>query len=87
MRGSDPGGRMWQLKMYPGGDPEHLVEIGSFETLAGVAIRIIEFEGYSTNGVYLEFDIDPNYSDEEALSVFFHKGNRAHYGVRRARAN
>lgn len=57
--------------------------IDRFLELAEAADRIREMEGYPATGITLEFYIDPQTSDMEALSHFEHTGQHNRYVILR----
>jgi hypothetical protein len=58
--------------------------VDAFDDLAAAADRIRQMEGYPATGIFLEFYIDPQTSDIEALSHFEHTGQRNRYVILRA---
>ena len=58
--------------------------VDTFLDLAEAANRIRRMENYPTTGVFLEFYIDPQTTDIEALSHFEHTGQRNRYVILRA---
>ena len=77
---------MWLLAMTNAA--KEWIEVGTFETVAAAAARILELEGSPATGVFFYFHVDSVFdSDEEAFRVLHHDGRRALYGVKRRRPN
>jgi hypothetical protein len=79
---------MWQLAMKTPADKDWM-PAGTFATVTEAARRIVELEGVSQRGLFLEFYVETNESgtDDEAFRVFHYTGKRALYGIKRSRAN
>jgi hypothetical protein len=79
---------MWQLKMKTPADKDWM-PVGAFGTVTEAARRIVELEGISKNGLFMEFYVETDEfgTDDEAFRVFHYTGIRALYGIKRSRPN
>jgi hypothetical protein len=79
---------MWQLRMKTKADKDW-VSVGTFGTVTEAARRIVELEGVSKHGLFLELYVETDEfgTDDEAFRVFHYTGKRALYGIKRSRPN